>query len=110
MKLEASSRKSWFGQILRRLDDACAERLHATCPRLPRGSSRRSASVGTMSVSTSRTHGLKSIDEKYSPATRACSSVAARPIRSMKAGGLILGSPVLRGPFRQSAICCTMYS
>ena len=32
---------------------------------------------GTMSVSTTRIHGLKSIDEKYSAATRASSSVAA---------------------------------
>ena len=65
------------------------------------------ARLRTMSVSTTRTHGLKSIDEKYvrgHPSQRGL--VRSRPgrSRSMKAGGPILGSPVLRRPFRQSAM------
>ena len=66
--------------------------------------------TGTASVSTTRTQGLKSIDAKYSAAMRASASVVANPIRSMNEVGPWRGSPGLRRPFRQSVICCTMYS
>lgn len=56
--------------------------------------------TGTSSVSTTRIHGRNAMDEKYSAAARACSAVAAAPMRIIRLGGRMSGSPVRRSPFR----------